>query len=126
MRYDLDRRVLVVAEGKLIPGTFTSNDHRDFPVRQFRAHYETGVEFSIIWGYGTYSANRNVRLGGEPFNEDPDTVEIAVITPEKWVEWRGDTVLGWVGPEKVWMIHQHLGQHRDPHELSNIVEGDDD
>lgn len=41
--------------------------------------FESGWSASIIWGAGTYSSNHEAWHDGDPFTEEPTTVEVGVL-----------------------------------------------
>lgn len=108
MKYDADRRVLMVGPHEL-PAKFFIHEHYDYPedhaltwhdghklsqeTRVFRCQFENRWSLSIIWGSMTYSDNHHHPWGTNwcsdgheriypEFNEEPLMVEVAIVTPE--------------------------------------------
>ena len=52
-------------------------------IRNLRVYFENGLTLSCSWGSYSYSDNYMTSLSGEPINEQPTTVEIAVLTGEE-------------------------------------------
>lgn len=70
--------------------------------RHMRLTTSNGWDFSAIWGFGAYC--NNARLGGFDAGADAShrsmDAEIMVWKGDKTLEIGGDTVSGWVSPER--------------------------
>jgi hypothetical protein len=100
MRFDLDRSVWIIDEGRELP--VVRYGHEDHEVPDFGGHkgwvqhfrqvvvaFENRWTLSIIWGDQTYSANYNASLGHDwagnpapPFTDEPWSVEVGILMPE--------------------------------------------
>lgn len=130
MKYDPDSNHFVVDEDTLLPCRFFINESYEYPedflcttnwastteTRVIRTTFENRWSLSVIWGSMTYGSNRDHPSGGydyatsqrvppPPFMEEPELVEVGIITPEPYVvPEREIDFPGWTGP-KTWPEH---------------------
>jgi hypothetical protein len=76
-RPDLANKTLGIDGDKIVCKSMDFSDSRGWVGRRCRVVI-ADIEFSIIWGSGTYSDNYDAGYTGEPMVEDPFTVEVMV------------------------------------------------
>lgn len=125
MRYDEESSSFVVDEDTAFPVRFFINESYEYPedflattnwahtqeTRVVRGTFENRWSLSIIWGSMTYGSNKDHPSGGydytagkrvdpPPFMEEPECVEVGIITPEPYVvPERKIDLPDWRGPE---------------------------
>lgn len=102
MRFDEDRAVFVLDEGRELPAFRYGHEDTELPAfsvlhpepsvthfRQVIVAFENRWSLSIIWGDHTYSANYNAWNGkawdgrpAPPFTDEPWSVEVGILMPE--------------------------------------------
>jgi hypothetical protein len=87
--------------------THHDSNFDDFRVRGLRLNFENGWVLSVIWGTGSYSANKYTwDRDRNEFREESPTAEIAAWNAHlgsELVVWAdsSDQVMGWLTPEQV-------------------------
>lgn len=130
MRYDDAQKAFVVDPDTVLPVKFFITESYEYPedflcttdwaktseTRVVRGTFENRWSLSVIWGSMTYSSNHDHPSGGydyragtrlpvEPFMEEPELIEVAIISPEPYVvPERKIDFPGWKGPES-WPEH---------------------
>jgi hypothetical protein len=117
MRFDEPSQSLVVDDDFCLPAKFFINEHSEHPMvtmpggvlvhdtRVMRCYFENRWGMSIIWGSMTYSTNYDhpwgLRGNHHEFVEEPDTVEVGIIMPDKAIRPAQKIDLpGWKGPSE--------------------------
>jgi len=79
IRFDEDRRVLVVGDRTFPAERGGWDDLPGFTTRQVLVRCENAWSISVIWGSGTYSDNRHAFGTDAAFVEGPTQVECGVL-----------------------------------------------
>jgi hypothetical protein len=109
-----------IGEREIPWGTVTSYDAGNYHARGVHIRFESGWTLSIQWGSGNYGDNHS--MTGE-FIEEARYAEIALWdVDDKWFDFGGDTVKGWVTPAQVNEIIDYLAQPRlEPISLKELT-----